>query len=296
MANSIALAEKFLPVLDEIYKVASLTARMDGQTKPIDFAGAATVKIFKTSMVGLGNYSRSAGYPKGDVTGVWEALTLTQSRGREFSVDRMDDEETLGQAFGTLVGEFIRTEVAPEVDAFRFAVYATKAGLKVSAGATLTKETVLSAIRAATAAMNAAEVPPEGRLLYVSDSVSSLIDDAIGRQLSTERGVDSRMLTLDGMPIIMVPQTRFYDAITLDAGATANAGGFAKTTTTGKDLNFLIVYPPAVLQATKLALPKIFDPDVNQDLDAWKFQYRLYHDAFVYDNKVKGIYSHFKAA
>jgi hypothetical protein len=40
---------------------------------------------------------------------------------------------------------------------------------------------------------------------------------------------------------------------------------------------------------------KVFDPDVNQAKDAWLFQYRLYHDAFVYDNKVKGIYLHNKA-
>ena len=35
---------------------------------------------------------------------------------------------------------------------------------------------------------------------------------------------------------------------------------------------------------------KIFSPDENQKLDAWLFQFRLYHDAFVYENKVKGIY------
>jgi len=54
----------------------------------------------------------------------------------------------------------------------------------------------------------------------------------------------------------------------------------------------MIVYPQAILQAKKFALPKIFSPDVNQDKDAWKFQFRLYHDAFVYENKVKGIYLH----
>ena len=48
------------------------------------------------------------------------------------------------------------------------------------------------------------------------------------------------------------------------------------------------------MQVKKFALPKIFDPDVNQEKDAWKFQFRLYHDAFVYDNKAKGIYLHKK--
>jgi hypothetical protein len=92
--------------------------------------------------------------------------------------------------------------------------------------------------------------------------------------------------------VVPVPQTRFYKGVTLDAGATSSAGGYAKTPSTGRDINFMLIHPSAVVQPTKHALPKIFDPDTNQTADAWLFQYRLYHDAFVYANKVDGIYSH----
>lgn len=292
MANSIALATKFLPILDELYKVASVTARMDAQTKPIEFAGANVVKVFKTSVVGLGTYSRNAGYPVGDVTASWETLTLAAQRGREFNIDRMDDEETLGQAFGTLAGEFIRTQVAPEVDAYRFAKYAGTASVLEATPATLSSSTVLAAIDAAALAMDNAEVPPEGRLLYVSSAVHGYIRAAVTRMLGNENTVDRRVQTLDTMQVIPVPQSRFYSEITLDAGATGSAGGFVKTTSTGKDMNFMMIYPPAVVQATKLAQLKIFNPDENQDMDGWKIQYRLYHDAFVLDNKVNGIYVH----
>ena len=134
MANAIALAQKFQPILDAIYKMASLTARMDSQSKPIEFAGANVVKIFKISTVGLGNYSRANGYAKGDVTGSWETLTLAIERGREMAIDRMDDEETLGMAFGTLAGEFMRTDVVPETDAYRFSAYASKSRRFLSPG------------------------------------------------------------------------------------------------------------------------------------------------------------------
>lgn len=297
MANSIALAEKFQPILDEIYKRESLTARLDAPTKPVDFAGAAVVKVFKTSVVGLGTYSRSAGYPVGDVTGTWEALTLAASRGREFSIDRMDDEETLGMAFGTLASEFIRTQVAPEVDAYRFSKYASWSGIQeVGTPATLSSSTVLAAIDAAHAALNANEVPVEGRVLYVSDTVYEFLKAALTRTWGNESGPDRRVQNLDGTPVIMTPQTRFYKGITLNAGSSSDAGGFTKTPTTGRDINFLLLHPSAVLQATKMASLKIFDPDTNQDMDAYKIQYRLYHDAFVYDNKVKGIYAHIKAS
>ena len=102
MAQSIALAQKFQPILDEIYKRESLTARLDALTKPVNFAGANVVKVFKTDPIGLGTYSRVSGYPAGQVVGTWETLQLATERGRGFVIDRMDDEETLGMAFGTL--------------------------------------------------------------------------------------------------------------------------------------------------------------------------------------------------
>lgn len=295
MANSITpLVTKFQAILDELYKAASLTASMDAPTKPVDFGGAAAVNVFKVAAVGLGTYSRATGYPAGDVTGAWETLTLAASRGRALSVDRMDNEETLGMAFGTVAGEFIRTMVAPEVDAYRFSKYASWSGItEVGSPAALgTASAVLAAFDVAMAQLDADEVPSEGRKCFMSSPVYNLLKASVTRSLANETGVDRRVLTLDNVQIISVPQTRFYKGITLDAGATASAGGFTKTATTGRDINFLLLHPSAVLQATKLADLKVFSPEVNQTADAWLIQYRLYHDAFVYDNHVKGIYSH----
>jgi len=104
------------------------------------------------------------------------------------------------------------------------------------------------------------------------------------------------LFTLDNVDVVSVPQTRFYKGITLDAGGSSNAGGYAKTGSTGRDLNFILIHPSAVLQASKHADLKIFTPEENQSADAWLLQYRLYHDAFVYDNKVDGVYAHVKNA
>jgi hypothetical protein len=291
MAQSITLAQKYQPILDEIYKLASLTARMDAKTKPVNFAGANVVKVFKTDVIGMGNYTRAGGYPKGQVVGTWETLTLSRDRGREFNIDRMDDEETLGMAFGTLAGEFMRTEVIPEIDAYRFAEYADNGG-NGTTGTLSTAEAVLAAIDAAKAALNADEVPPEGRLLFISDSCHALLEASLTRSWASEGNPDRRLQTLDGMPVIMVPQGRFSTEVTLNAGSAVDAGGFSAT---GADINFLMLHPTAVLQVAKHANLKIFDPDENQEMDAYKVQYRIYHDAFVYDNKADGIYVHAEA-
>lgn len=295
MAQTIALATKFQPILDEVYKAASLTARMDAMTKPVDHAGANVVSVFKTNPIGLGTYSRVTGYPAGQITGAWETLTLATERGRAFTIDRMDDEETLGMAFGTLASEFIRTEVAPELDAYRFAKYASTSSINAATPATLTADTILTALDAAKLALDEDEVPREGRLLYISDTCLSYLESKVSRFLGNESSVNRSVTNFDGMDVIMVPQTRFYNQVTLDAGEAVDAGGYTKTISTGKDVNFMIIHPSAVLQVTKHATLKVFSPDENQTTDGWLIQYRIYHDAFVFTNKVNGIYLHRKA-
>lgn len=298
MANSISLVTKFLAILDEVYKKNTLTASLDAPTKPVEFGGAAAVNVLKLSTVGLGTYSRATGYPAGDVTATWETLTLAAQRGRALSIDRMDNEETLGMAFGKLADEFMRVNVAPEVDAYRFSKYASWSGIsEVGAPATLsTAAEVLAAFDVAMAQLDADEVPAEGRKMFIATGIYSLLKGSVTRSFANENGVDRNILTLDKVEVIPVPQTRFYKGITLNAGATGSAGGYTKTASTGRDINFMILHPTAVLQAVKHDNMKYFSPDENQTADAHLLQYRLYHDAFVYENHVDGVYSHIKGS
>lgn len=115
--NSVSLATKFLPILDEIYKRNSLTSALDIANERVEFIGAQTAKVFKVDVDGLGNYSRNAGFVPGSSDGTWETLTLQQDRGRSFSIDVMDNDETLGMMMASTLGEFERTKVVPELDA-----------------------------------------------------------------------------------------------------------------------------------------------------------------------------------
>jgi hypothetical protein len=295
MANSVDLVTTFLAMMDEVYKLESLTARLDALTMDtVDFAGKAAVKIMKLSTIGLGNYSRTTGYPAGDITATWETMTLAVERGRAFSLDRMDNEESLGLLLGNVIRTWMREKVAPEIDAYRFHKFAQTASIGAATPATLSAATILAAIDAAGQAMDEAEVPSDGRVMYISATCKRYLDSALTRILSTEGAVDRRLRNLDGMTIIPVPQTRFYTKIALNAGATSNAGGYAKDGA-GKDLNFMLLHPSAVVQAVKLNQVKYFSPEVNQTSDGHLWQYRLYHDAFVEENKVNGVYIHNKA-
>lgn len=290
VANSISLAQRFLPLLDEKYKAESKTALLDLLQDRVEWIGASTVRIYSVTTVGLGQYSRNAGFVPGDVDGSWETYTISVDRGRSFTVDVMDNDETLGMAFGTLLGEFERVEVVPEVDAYRFAKYVAGAGNHAAAytlgSSTLT---VTEMIQDAIAVLDDAEVPTEGRILFVSANAYKFLKSEITR--FTENGdpdVNGNVEMYNDMRVIRVPKGRFNTGITL--GNPSNSYDIGGYTTTGADLNFVIVHPSAILQVVKHQIPRIFSPEVNQEADAWKLNYRIYHDCFVKDNKVNGIY------
>ena len=93
MANSITLFKKYIDLLDEVYKQASLTAVLESDaTLARAGANANEIVIPKLSMQGLANYSRNSGYVNGDVTLTNETVQFNYDRGRAFSVDAMDNE------------------------------------------------------------------------------------------------------------------------------------------------------------------------------------------------------------
>ena len=290
MANSIALSKIYTNLLDEVYKNSALTAVLESDASLARAgANANEIVIPKLSMSGLADYKRNSGYVNGDVTLNWETVQFNYERGRMFQVDDMDNEETQNIAFGRLAGEFIRTKVVPELDAFRFAKYAAVTGAGTATGTLSTGADVIAALRTATSTMDEAEVPMEDRHLFITPTLLGLVEDL---DTNKSKEVLSRFAT-----ITKVPQTRFYSAIKLNDGTSSGeeAGGYVKASG-AVDLNFEIIHKPATLQFTKHAVPKIISPEQNQDADAWKYGYRNYGLCDTYENKAAGIYVHKKAA
>lgn len=296
MANSIGLVTKMLPLIDEIYKLEAKSSILEVPSELVqETQEANTFKIAKMSMIGLGNYSKTTGYPEGDITLEWETHTFANDRGRRFSVDRMDNIESFGLVAGRMVGQYIREYVIPEVDAYRFAKIATKAGNKAEA-ATLTPTTAKGALDTAIVTLQEKEVDDSRLIIFMTPTVAQYLSDNITRTtLNGEGAINNVIESYNGIQIVRVPQTRFYTGVTLDAGASSTAGGYKKTDATGADINFIVMDRAASFNVTKSNVAKLFTPDENQSKDAWQFDYRMYHDSFVFDNKVNGIYLHAKA-
>lgn len=290
MANSIALAKKYTTYLDEVYK-RGLTSDVLSIPQELVRNGqnAGEILLPKIALDGLGDYDRASGYPSGSVNFSWETHALTQDRGVEFTIDRQDNLQALDSVFTFTASQFSKQEVVPEIDAYRYAQIASNAGKTVKAD--LTASDTVEAIDAAIVELEDSEVSKEGMRLFMTPQIYSNVrnSDLFERDIMDigDRSFD----TYDNIPVVKVPQGRFYTGITLNDGSSS----FGYSATTGEyELNFLLVHDAAALPVVKQRQLKVFDPDTNQNTDGWLMQSRVYHDIFVPDNKTVGIYAHTK--
>lgn len=293
MANTIELFKKNAPeLLDKIYKTESTTSDFDINGALVQAGKNANEIIVPVlDMDGLGDYDRNSGYIDGDVSLTNETKKFNYERGRKLKTDVIDNEETGGVILGNLSAEFLRTKVIPEVDAVRYATYVSIPGIsKVEAGETYeTAEAVYKAITTAWDNMTNDEVPEENRYLRITSTLLGMI-----RDMDTYK---SKELLNKFAGIKVVPQSRFQTVIELLSGKDADGerkGGF-KAGEESKDINFMIIHKPALLQYTKHNKMKLFTPDQDQDGDNYKWLYRLYGLNEYYTNKVAGIYLSHKA-
>lgn len=294
VGNSIALAAKYLPILDEIYKVDSRSSVLDTANDRVQFINANAVNIYTIDAKGMGNYSRNAGFVPGDVAGTWQTYTLSTDRGRSYMVDALDNEESMNMAFGGLLSTVERQHIVPEIDAYRFATYAANAAADNKTAADLsTGSAAIAAIDAATVALDNAEVPYEGRILFVSPAVYGLIKAGVTRMvMNRDDNVNYNVAMYNDMRVIAVPQPRFVSAITLATPSAHDDNGGYAPASGAKNLNFMVVHPSAVLQVMKHYVTRIFSPAQNQEADAWLLQPRYAHGAWVLSQKTNGIYVH----
>lgn len=282
--NSIEKFKKYAPeLLDKVYKQVSTTAEFDIDGALVKAgANANEIIVPKLDMDGLADYDRNSGYTEGDVSLTNETVAFNYERGRKLKTDAIDNEETGGVIFANLSSNFLKEKVVPEVDAVRYATYSVIEGITERTETLTTGEQVRDAISAVWDKMTDDEVPEENRHLRITSTLLGLV-----RDLDTTK---SKELLGKFASIKTVPQNRFYTAIELNDGVSEGekVGGYKKAAT-AKDINFMIIHKPALLQYTKHAKTKIFTPDQDQDGDNYKMLYRIYGLNDAYENKVAGI-------
>lgn len=285
--------DKFTNRLDKVIAQETVTGDLNmNQDLLGEMSGNGKIEIASIDMDGLATHNRGQGFTKGGISVTWQTYKLQYERDREFSIDVLDDDERAKLVSVNAMGEFARTKVVPEVDAIRFAKLTQNAGTTVTKDLSGADETV-AAVLEAEQCMEDHGVKLSQCLFYHSAATKKLLRLSNKYQLSAGESPNSNFGTYDEMKMIGVAGDRFYSAIKLLDGTTSGEekGGYEKAED-GKALNFIVMAPEAAAAISKHEKLRYFSPDVNQDDDAHKWQYRLYHDLIVYLKKKGLIYAH----
>ncbi|MDC7224203.1 MAG: hypothetical protein PQJ60_10715 [Spirochaetales bacterium] len=301
-ANTMAYAELFQQTLDEQMLQEMTSAWMEGNSSLIRYNGGNTIRVPKMETTGLGDYSRSGGYPDGSVTLEWEPHTFDKDRATEFMLDAMDVDETNFVATASqTMGQFQRTQVIPEVDAYRYSkLFSLANAAEKTKGYTADSSTIFSQLKSDIAAVQDIIGESEPLVIVMRIAVANILDesDKITKQLEVGnmtmatgaegQEISTKVNKLDGVPIIKVSSVRMKSEYDFSA-----TDGFSATDD-ALNINWIIVARRSVFGIVKQDKMKIFDPETNQKGDAWLMQYRKYHTLIVPDNKLDGLYVNYE--
>lgn len=302
--NLLKYATIFQRELDKAAIHDLLTGWMDANAGQVKYSGGKEVKIPTLSTVGLADYGRkgNTGYVAGDVSMEYQTVTMTQDRGRSFSIDKHDvDETNFVATVGNIMGTFQREHVVPEIDAYRLSMLAAKAPEdNIKEGYTPSREDIVYEIKLGINKIRKTGYNGPLVIHMTYDALLELEMAMLGKITDTTfsvGGIDTTVPSIDRVPIIETPENRMYTSIELYDGKTAGqeVGGYTKGAN-AQDINFIIVARTTPIAVTKQDSMRIFDPETNQKANAWAMDYRRYHDLWVKDKQATNIYVNTKGA
>lgn len=288
--NTLEFATKFAGELDKMIVQKSVTGFFADNLMRAKFVGAKTVIIPDIDFVGLADYDRDNGFSKGKMTVAHTSYTLTQDRARSLQIDREDMDETgIANLAGQIMGEYVRTKVIPEMDAYTLSKLA---GIAVSK--TNTKTLDLSKVYAqfvelvngvqAKAGFDADLVAFVNADVYAAFMNSTEIQRHITVSDFKQGEVNLKVKKINDVALIPVASDRMKTAYEDD---TTNGG--LKPTSTAKNIGMLVLPKKAASLVKKSEKIRVFEPDTNQDADAYKFDYRVYYDTLVKKSNLEFI-------
>ncbi|MCL2077387.1 MAG: hypothetical protein FWH08_03160 [Oscillospiraceae bacterium] len=284
--NTIEYGSVFQKELDKQVLEGATSGWMEENAGQVIYNGGKEIKLPIVSTQGLADYDRDTGYSAGAVTFTYETYKMEQDRGRRFRLDAIDvDETAFALSAANVAGEFQRTRVIPEVDAYRYSKLAALAEIKSEY--VPDADDILSELTAGIS--NVMDITGgEGEIVVIISRPvydvllsSNEILKTIEFGSFTQGEVDFEVRYLNGACLIPVPSARMKTAYNFLSG---NDGGFTPANT-AKDINWIICPKNAPIAVSKTDNVKIIPPESNQFADAWDIDYRKYHDLFLPKNK-----------
>lgn len=276
--------------LQQVYKqgLKFSALYLNSQASKYRWNGAKTVQIPSISVGGFVNSNRDIqqDYAR-NVDNEWTPYTLTHDRTFMTLIDPMDiDETNMITSIANITEVFNTEEKIPEMDKYMASkLYADYVALGGTANTTaLTSANILTVIDALMEDMDEAEVPSEGRLMYCTPAIKTMLKEAqdLQRVLNTDSAngnVDRSVNRLEELTIIPVPSVRMKSAYDFTEGAVPSVGA--------DQINFFIVHPSCVLAPQKYEAVFV-DPPSAETRGKFKYFERKYWDVFLIEQKFQG--------
>ncbi len=292
--NTIEKAVKYSGELDKMFTQKSVVGFFADNILRAKFVGAKTVILPDIEFQGLVDYDRDNGFTRGAVTVANTPFTMQMDRQRSYQIDREDMDETgVENLAGKILGEFVRTKVTPECDAYvlsKIAGFANQnGGVSVPTSTELTKPVAL--FNKLAQAVREEVGYDEELVCFVDNSTytSMLNDTTFNKQVIVsdfKKGEATQMVkSIDGVPIIPVPSTRMKGAFDF---ISEPAKGFVAAPDAAS-IRMIVMPKKGASLVKKTETLRIFTPEQNIDADAYKFDYRVYYDVFVKKSQSKAI-------
>ena len=303
--NTLEMAKIFQQSLDKQMGIEATSGWMESNAQNVKYNGGDTVRMPRISTTGMARYDRDEGFNQGSVTLSYDDYKLTQDRGRTFQLDSMDvDESNFIASAGTVMGEFQRLHVVPEVDAYRYSRIAAlaKNAHRTTDGFTPSETNILAQLDKEITDLQDAIGETEQLVILMATPIRTVLNNVknIERRLDVTQfkagEINTKVKTYNEIPIFSVPSLRMKTAYVFNDGKTTGqeAGGF-KADTGAKSINWIIISRRAPIAISKTDKVRIFAPDVNQKADAWKLDYRKFHDIWIPTNKLAGVWANIGA-
>ena len=269
---AINFAEKYSSKVDERFTKASVTQAAFNQD--YDWEGVSTVNVYSIATAPMTDYVMSGdnryGTPDelGDTT---QAMTLTQDRSFTYTIDRRNYDDTMmTKEAGKTLRRQMDEVVIPEVDIYRIGKLVAGAGT-TSAPAAITAANAYSSLLDGVTTLLDNKAPLAGTFAFISTNFYKNIrlDGSFiqASDMAQNMLVTGQVGTVESVGLIYVPTAY------LPAG-----------------VEFVITNRVAAVSAQKLATYRIHEDPPG--ISGWLAEGRIYHDAFVLNNKKMAIYVH----
>lgn len=297
--NTILTATKYSDALDKAFVQKSVTGFFTDNALRTKFVGAKTVIIPDVDFEGLVDYDRDTGFARGAMTIANTPFTMQMDRARSIQIDREDEDETgIANLAGQILGEYVRTKVVPECDAYvlsKIFAFASSANNTKA----YTDDKVFEQLTTAINNVRKVVGYDEELVAFVDSDTYAALENSpeISRHITVsdfKKGeINLKVKSINGVVLIPVVPERMKTAYTfVKSGDDVNAGGFSATTES-KQIRIMVLPKSGAHLVKKTEKLRVFTPEQNLDADAYKFDYRIYYDVFVKKSGAKAIFAYY---